>query len=161
MVRCVLRCGQNLRCVCDVVNLKIFWPLPGTQHIQIILGVSGLGRWGKRERKGEFSGLLLLINTASFSQIDQKTKKWALLQWQGAFEPTRGGFLQRAAWARNHISGLEIQIVASCTKILHSSCPSMGHRPGSKSVSFGTAAHRGATLPRKNRPLVEQRGSVE
>ena len=67
------------------------------------MGVSGLGRWGKRERKGGFSGLLLLINTASFSQIDQKTKKWALLQWQGAFEPTRGGFLQRAAWARNHI----------------------------------------------------------
>ena len=146
-----------------MVDLKIFWPSLGTQQTQIILGVSGLGRWGKRERKGEFSGLLLLINTASFSQIDQKTKKWALLQWQGAFEPTRGVFFRELPGPETTYSGLEIQIVASCTKILHSSCPSMGHRPGSKSMSFGTAASRrnSGTLPRKNRPLVEQRGSVE
>ena len=46
--------------------------LPGTQQTHI----RDWKKWGKRERKGLFSGLLLLMNAASFfSLIGNKTKK--------------------------------------------------------------------------------------
>ena len=111
MVRCVLRCGQNLRCVCGVVNLKIFWPLlviitffllffsGNTWYLWAIQGLA-IGAFGETG-KG-ISDYFNLLATIATKRVDRAVgggcrmaRRWGLCHSERHTYGAMKGLLQR------------------------------------------------------------------